>query len=80
MNFEPVEFVYKYNDKKAFGFIAEEIYKLYPELILNHPLTGEIETIDYTQIVCLILKLLQIQYVKIKRNNDIIKSLINVLF
>ena len=78
LNLEPVSFNYKKDNRMAMGFIAEDVNEFLPETILYHKLSNEIETVDYSQIAALLLKLLQKQHSVIKMNNTILKSLINV--
>ena len=54
-----VEFDYKNNGRHAYGLIAEEVEQQIPTLVLRHPQTNEIESVDYIQLVPLLLKAIQ---------------------
>jgi len=65
LKLRPVSFVYKEDSKNAkqFGLIAEEVGEIYPELI-RYDGDGNIRTIDYMQLIPLLLK--QIQDLQLK--------------
>ncbi len=60
LDLRPVEFNYKSDDSKtkAFGFIAEEVEKIIPELCI-YGLDGEIESVKYHEMSALLLKEIQ---------------------
>ena len=62
MKLRPVTFRYK-NDpegRRQYGLIAEEVAGLYPELIVRGP-NGEIESIQYHQLIAMLLNEVQHQ-------------------
>lgn len=54
----PVSFTYKGSNNKKFGLIAEEVNEIYPEIIV-HDANGEIYTINYIDLIPLLLKNMQ---------------------
>lgn len=55
---------YKSNGKHAYGLIAEKVNELLLTIVLHHPETKEIESVDYIQLIPILLKLY-----KINKNN-----------
>jgi len=54
LHLKPVEFIYK-NDKKShkhYGFIAQDIEKIYPDLVSN---TLEYKTVNYIELIPILL-------------------------
>ena len=54
----PVHFTWRNNNKKDFGLIAEEVQKIYPELVTNGA-DGSALGISYTKLTALLLKTIQ---------------------
>ena len=54
----PVHFTWRNNNKKDFGLIAEEVQKIYPELVTNGE-DGSALGISYTKLTALLLKTIQ---------------------
>ena len=67
MQLEPVQFIYKNDDAKIkqCGLIAEDVYNIYPELVVFDQ-RGEIQTVRYNQLHALLLKGWQEQQNKIE--------------
>lgn len=59
LKLQPVEFDFKNNGKHSFGFIAENVDTVLPQIVQTHPDTGLIESIDYYQLIAPLLKLVQ---------------------
>ena len=84
MQLEPVQFTYKVDNekRKQYGLIAEDVYEIYPELVV-HNNKGEIETVRYDQLHALLLKGLQSQQAEINELKNIVEKqqrLIDALF
>ena len=60
LKLRPVSFIYKHDSQnnKQFGLIAEEVNEIYPELIV-HDEAGGIFTINYIELIPLLLKQIQ---------------------
>jgi trimeric autotransporter adhesin len=61
LQLRPVTFTYKSDDsnQKRYGLVAEEVYKLYPEIIVYDE-NGQIFTLDYMEIIPLLIKQIQV--------------------
>tara|TARA_X000001316_G_C886773_1_gene10101 strand:+ start:28 stop:375 length:348 start_codon:yes stop_codon:yes gene_type:complete len=57
---EPVEFQWKKEKTKDIGFIAEDVLKIYPDLIAYEE-DGEINGIQYSKLTTVLVKALQQQ-------------------
>jgi len=53
INLEPVEFEFKKDNKKHYGFIAQDIEKIYPELVNNNEVGYK--TVNYIELIPLLL-------------------------
>ena len=64
LQLQPVEFTWKKNKKSSKGFIAQDLYKVYPDAVLNS-LTDDVEndpwTITQTKLIPLLVKSIQDQ-------------------
>ena len=60
LNLRPVTFAYKEDAQhvKHYGLIAEEVEKIYPELVTRMP-TGEVQTVKYYELIPMLLNELQ---------------------
>ena len=69
MQLQPVEFSYIHdqNNARHFGLIAEEVEKIYPEII-QYTKDGTIYTINYIELIPLLLH--QIQIIEQQRQNE----------
>jgi hypothetical protein len=56
----PVEFTWKESNKKDIGLIAEEMDKIYPELVSREE-NGDIHGINYSKITAVLVKAVQEQ-------------------
>jgi hypothetical protein len=72
----PVEFDWKSNQKHDIGFIAEDVQKVYPEVV-NMNDQGEVEGLSYSKMVSLLVKGMQEQQQQIKSLTDEINILKN---
>jgi hypothetical protein len=62
LDLHPVTFAYR-NDAQAvthYGLIAEEVEKVYPELV-THTATGEVQAVRYQELIPMLLNELQRQ-------------------
>ena len=78
MDLRPVRFRYKQPNKKGekplqYGLIAEEVAKVFPELVV-HNQRGEIETVQYHLLPALLLSELQRQHRVIDRQQEQIQK------
>jgi hypothetical protein len=74
LNLEPIEFIYK-NDLKEqnhFGFIAQDVEKIYPNLVLNQ---SGYKTINYIEIIPLLVSKIKEMQEEISILKDEIKNL-----
>ena len=53
LNLEPVEFEFKTDSKKHYGFIAQDIEKIYPELVNNNEVGYK--TVNYIELIPILL-------------------------
>ena len=53
INLEPVEFEFKKDNKKHYGFIAQDMEKIYPELVNNNEVGYK--TVNYIELIPLLL-------------------------
>ena len=74
LKLNPVTFVYKDDEEEALqhGLIAEEVYKLYPEMIGMK--NGEVDSMHYEQLWAPIIKIVQIQDARIKQLEEALKN------
>lgn len=70
-----VEFDYKNNGKHAYGLIAEEVEQQIPTIVLHHPQTNEIESVDYVQLIPLLIKAIQNQQKQLDKYEEILSKL-----
>ena len=76
---EPVNFQWKENGKEDIGFIAEEVEKIYPNLV-SYEEDGEIHGVQYSKLTTVLVKALQQQQEQIeelKKEILIIKNNLN---
>ena len=72
LKLKPVEFDFKKNGKHSFGLIAEDTNYILPQIVQYHPETGEIEGVEYIQLVAPLLKLVQQHEEKLKLYESIL--------
>ena len=74
LKLNPVTFVYKDDEEEALqhGLIAEEVYKLYPEMIGMKK--GEIDSMHYEQLWAPLIKIVQMQDTRIKQLEESLKN------
>lgn len=74
LKLNPVTFVYKDDKEEALqhGLIAEEVYKLYPEMIGMK--NGEVDSMHYEQLWAPIIKIVQMQDARIKQLEEAQKN------
>ena len=74
LKLNPVTFVYKDDEEEALqhGLIAEEVYKLYPEMIGMKK--GEVDSVHYEQLWAPIIKIVQMQDARIKQLEEAQKN------
>lgn len=74
LKLNPVTFVYKDDEEEALqhGLIAEEVYKLYPEMIGMK--NGEVDSMHYEQLWAPLIKIVQMQDTRIKRLEEALKN------
>jgi len=65
LQLKPVEFDYKDNGKHTLGLIAEDVEKILPNIVQRHPITNEIESIEYSQLIIPLLAL-------VKKHDDLL--------
>lgn len=58
----------------SFGFIAEEVESVYPEMVIYNPLTNEVEGVMYDKIVAPLVKMVQILNEKVQELDAIVKA------
>jgi len=64
----PVEFIWKHNNKKDYGVIAQEIEKLYPEFVTEN--MDGYKVVNYNSIIALLIKSVQ----ELKREIEQLKN------
>lgn len=74
LKLNPVKFVYKDDEEEALqhGLIAEEVYKLYPEMIGMK--NGEVDSMHYEQLWAPLIKIVQMQDTRIKQLEEALKN------
>lgn len=74
LKLNPVTFVYKDDEEEALqhGLIAEEVYKLYPEMIGMKK--GEVDSMHYEQLWAPLIKIVQMQDTRIKQLEESLKN------
>ena len=74
LKLNPVTFVYKDDEEGAVqhGLIAEEVYKLYPEMIGMK--NGEVDSMHYEQLWAPLIKIVQMQDTRIKQLEEALKN------
>lgn len=74
LKLNPVTFVYKDDEEEALqhGLIAEEVYKLYPEMIGMKK--GEVDSMHYEQLWAPLIKIVQMQDTRIKQLEEALKN------
>ena len=74
LKLNPVTFVYKDDEEEALqhGLIAEEVYKLYPEMIGMK--NGEVDSMHYEQLWAPLIKIVQMQDTRIKQLEEALKN------
>lgn len=74
LKLNPVTFVYKDDEEEALqhGLIAEEVYKLYPEMIGMK--NGEVDSMHYEQLWAPLIKIVQMQDIRIKQLEEALKN------
>ena len=74
LKLNPVTFVYKDDEEEALqhGLIAEEVYKLYPEMIGMK--NGEVDSVHYEQLWAPLIKIVQMQDTRIKQLEEALKN------
>ena len=74
LKLNPVTFVYKDDEEGAIqhGLIAEEVYKLYPEMIGMK--NGEVDSMHYEQLWAPLIKIVQMQDTRIKQLEEALKN------
>ena len=74
LKLNPVTFVYKDDEEEAlqYGLIAEEVYKLYPEMIGMKK--GEVDSMHYEQLWAPLIKIVQMQDTRIKQLEEAQKN------
>lgn len=74
LKLNPVTFVYKDDEEEAlqYGLIAEEVYKLYPEMIGMKK--GEVDSMHYEQLWAPLIKIVQMQDTRIKQLEEAHKN------
>ena len=74
LKLNPVTFVYKDDEEEALqhGLIAEEVYKLYPEMIGMK--NGEVDSMHYEQLWAPLIKIVQMQDTRIKQLEEAQKN------
>lgn len=77
LKLRPVSFNYKNDEesRKQYGLIAEEVNEVYPELIVRDE-AGEINTINYMELIPLLLKQVQAQDEEIVALKEMVTQLI----
>lgn len=70
----PVTYNWKHNndEKKQYGFIAQEIEKIYPDFVYT---TNTHKTLNYTNFICLLVKEVQDLKKQVKRLKTNVKNL-----
>ena len=71
---EPVEFQWKQNKTKDIGFIAEEVEKVFPNLV-SYEEDGEIHGVQYSKLTTVLVKALQQQQEQIDELKEEVKLL-----
>ena len=71
---EPIEFTWKKDKTKDIGFIAEDVAKIYPDLIA-YETNGDINGIQYTKLTTVLVKAIQQQQQQIDKLNSKIETL-----
>lgn len=74
LKLNPVTFVYKDDEEEALqhGLIAEEVYKLYPEMIGMK--NGVVDSMHYEQLWAPLIKIVQMQDTRIKQLEEALKN------
>lgn len=67
-----VEFDYKDSGKHSIGLIAEDVEKVLPIIVQKHPVTKEIESVEYHQLILPLLEL-------VKKHEQTIKNLETII-
>ena len=70
MKINPVNFTFKKDNRKSMGVIAQEIEKIYPQIVFDE---SDGKHVDYTAIIAPLIESVQ----ELKKENDILKSEIN---
>ena len=62
MQLRPIAYHYKKgNQQRQFGFLAQEVEKIFPELVTRAPGTEDIQSIDYLGLIPLLIAVVQAQ-------------------
>jgi len=72
LNLNSVEFDYKDSGKHSIGLIAEDVEKVLPIIVQKHPVTKEIESVEYHQLILPLLEL-------VKKHEQTIKNLETII-
>jgi len=64
-----VSFVWKDSDEKSIGFIAQEVEKIFPEVVFQNPKTG-LKSIDYAKLVTALIEAIKAQQEEIESLKD----------
>lgn len=69
LELNPVSFNYKNsNDRVVFGLVAEEVNDVLPHIVRYHQDTNEIDSIEYTELIGPLLKLMQVNDALLREN------------
>ncbi len=68
MKIKPVSFVFKSNDKKSMGVIAQDLEKIYPQLVMDGP--NGMKSVGYEGLIAPLIGSVQ----ELKKENDRLKS------
>jgi hypothetical protein len=69
---KPVSFEWKHTEKSSFGFVAQEVEQVLPNIISN---TSQGKTVSYLQLIPLLVKHIQDQTYKVTKLQSIIETL-----
>ena len=64
------------NDTKEIGLIAEEVYKIFPELISFNK-NGEVQGVEYSRVVSILIEAIKELNVKVENQNIFINELLD---
>ena len=75
LQLSPVSFNYKDSERKTFGLVAEQVYEILPEICIHHSVTGELDGIEYTELIGPMIKLIQLNDTLLKENDILLDKI-----